>query len=363
MRLALALFVAVLLATTPAADARVNRRALRTYVNDYAAEHHFTGAILVTGNGATLFQGAFGLAERAFNTPIRMDTRFPIASVTKLFTATLILQLVDEGWVSLDAPFGLYLPDYPGAGADRITVRNLLQHNSGIAQFDTIASAEDAFTNGMPAYQRPLDSARLLQLCCSGVLTREPGQSFEYNNADYFALGRIIEHVTGLRYEEALRTRILAPLALANTGMLHWDTPPSALVTTYFWRDDARGLIHDMPVYWENWDAAGGMYSTTSDLNAFATALYSGRLISAQSLQELLTPGLDEYGLGLWSYSIERNGRTIRVAKRPGAIMGANAVLYTLPDNDLTIILLANTNRVDLDVFAQRIADSILASQ
>lgn len=363
MRLIATLAAAALLAAAPIADARVHRRALHSYVATYAVEHNFSGAILVTHNGDTLYQGAFGSAERSFATPMRADARFPIASITKLFTATLILQLVDEGRLELDAPFGRYLPDYPGQGADRVTLRQLLQHTAGIAQFDNIASAEDAFANGIPNYQRPLDSARLLALCCSGALTREPGQSFEYNNADYFVLGRIIERITGQSFSDALRAHILAPLRLANTGMLRWDAPPGALVTTYFWRDDTQTLIHDMPVYWENWDAAGGMYSTTADLHAFATALYGGRLLSQQSLHALLTPGLDDYGLGLWSYTIERNGRSIRVAKRPGSIMGANAVLYVLPDDDLTIILLANTNGADLDLFAQRIADQFLADE
>ncbi len=84
---------------------------------------------------------------------------------------------------------------------------------------------------------------------------------------------------------------------------------------------------------------------------------------ASHATRSLLTPGLDEYGLGLWSYSIEPNGRTVRVAKRPGSIMGANAVFYVLPDDGLTIILLANTNRTDLDLFAQRIADNIGGSR
>lgn len=355
--------IAALTLCLPAADARINQRTLGSFITEYAAEQHFSGAIRITERGRVLYDDAFGLAERAFNTPTSTSSRFPVASITKLFTATMILQLVDEGRISLDAPLGRYLPDYPGAGADHITIRNLLQHTSGITQFDTVASAADAFTNGLPAYQRPLNSARLVQLCCSGALAREPGQSFEYNNADYFVLGRIIESVTGESFADALRNRVLAPLQLASTGMLRWDTPPTALVTTYYWRDDTGTLIHDMPVYWENWDAAGGMYSTTTDLTSFAAALYGGRIVSASSLRELLAPGLDEYGLGLWSYTIQRNGRSIRVAKRPGATMGANAVLYALPDRGITIVLLANTNRTDLDTFAQRIADRIIYEQ
>jgi CubicO group peptidase (beta-lactamase class C family) len=132
------------------------------------------------------------------------------------------------------------------------------------------------------------------------------------------------------------------------------------LAPTYFWRDDQNRLIADMPVYWENWDASGALYSTAGDLARFADALYCGRLVRPELLARLLRPGLDDYGYGLWSYSFTRGGRTWRVAKRPGSIMGANAVLYRLLDRGVTIALLANTNRTDLDAFAQRIANRLV---
>ena len=102
------------------------------------------------------------------------------------------------------------------------------------------------------------------------------------------------------------------------------------------------------------------MYSTAGDLARFADALFGGRLLRPDMLDRMLAPGLDDYGYGLWSYSFTRGGRSWRVAKRPGRIMGANAVLYRLLDTDANIILLANTNRADLDVFAQRIADALV---
>jgi CubicO group peptidase (beta-lactamase class C family) len=118
--------------------------------------------------------------------------------------------------------------------------------------------------------------------------------------------------------------------------------------------------MNDLPAYFENWDAAGAMYSTPSDLARFAEALFGGRLVKPASLAKMLTPGLDDYGYGLWSYDFKRNGRTYRVAKRPGSIMGANTVLYRLIDQKVTIVILANSNEVDLDEFAQRIAEHIV---
>jgi CubicO group peptidase (beta-lactamase class C family) len=327
----------------------------------YARQHDFSGTILVRQRGRTLYARSFGLADRAFGVPHRADTRYRIASITKLFTSVLILQLAGEGRLDLDAPLRNVLPDYPGEGADRVTIHQLLNHTSGLRQWDRVGSYQEAFANGIAQYQAPLDAAALLRRCCAGPLERVPGAEFAYNNADYLVLGRIVERVTGKSYEQALAERILTPLGLTGTGMSHWGAIVPRLAPTYFWRDDERRLIADMPVYWENWDAAGGMYSTVDDLARFADALYGGRLVRADLLARLLRPGLDDYGYGLWSYSVTRGGHAYRVAKRPGSIMGANSVLYRLRDEGVTIVLLANTNRADLDVFAQRLADRIVA--
>lgn len=354
-----ALAVALASAITGEATARLPRDAARA-VAERIESANFNGVAQISIAGGAEYSHAFGPADRAFDTPIQTNTRFPVASVTKIFTSVLILQLADSGALQLDTPFGAYLQDYPGSGADRVTIRQLLNHTSGIAQFDTIGSYQEAFASGLPYYQRPLSGAALVAACCSGALAAEPGARFDYNNADYFILGQIIERLTGQSFEDALRTRILEPLNLRDTGVMHWDAINPRLAHTYFHRDDTGALISDMPVYFENWYAAGAMYSTAADLSRFADALFRGNLISAAARDAFLTPALDEYGLGLWVYSFERGGRTYRVAKRPGSIMGANAVLYRLLDQDITIALLANTNLTDLDRLAQRIANDLI---
>jgi D-alanyl-D-alanine carboxypeptidase len=352
--------VAWLAALVLAASPALAQRPLGRTIEAFARTSDFSGTILVRERGRTPYSRSFGLADRAFAVPAAADTRYRVASITKLFTAVLILQLAQEGRLDLDAPLRAALPDYPGGAADRVTIHHLLSHTSGIAQWDTVGSYQEAVANGIETYQRPLTPEALLARCCSGPLAREPGRTFDYNNADYFVLGRIVERLTGKSFEAALTERILAPLGLRDTFMAHWDAIPLRLAPTYFWRGDLRVLVSDMPVYWENGYAACGMISTAPDLAAFADALHGGRLLRAEMLRRLLTPGLDDYGYGLWSYSFTRNGRTYRVAKRPGSVMGANAVLYRLLDRDVTIVLLANTNRADLDVFAQRIAEALI---
>ena len=115
-----------------------------------------------------------------------------------------------------------------------------------------------------------------------------------------------------------------------------------------------------MPLYWENWDAAGGMYSNPGDLARFADALYGGRLVRPELLARLLRPRAGR--LWLWPVELQRHAERTCLPRRQaaGQHLGAQAVLYRLLDEGVTVILLANTNRADLDVFAQRIADRLI---
>jgi D-alanyl-D-alanine carboxypeptidase len=356
----LAATAALLLAASPRAAVAQPAPDLATFVRDYARAHDFNGTILVHDGGSTRVFESFGVADRAFGVPAANDVKYRVASITKLFTSVLVLQLHQEGKLDMDRPIRTYLPDYPGEGADRVTLHQLLNHTSGIESFDRVTSLQQALENGLEQYQKPHTTDALFRYCCSGRLAGEPGKAFAYNNADYVVLGKIIERVTGKTYAEALAERILRPLGMSDTGVLRQDTIMPRLASTYFYRDDTKQLINDLPVYIENWYAAGAMYSTAADLLTFADALYGGRLLRPEPLRRLLAPGLDEYGYGLWSYSFDRGGRRHRVAKRPGSIMGANSVLYRLLDRGATVILLANTNKTDLDEFAQRIGNLLV---
>jgi CubicO group peptidase (beta-lactamase class C family) len=334
--------------------------ALAPAIRDYARAHGFSGAVLVERRGRTVYRGDFGLADRAFGVPVARDTRFWVASITKAFTAVLVLQLADEGRLDLRAPIRRYLPDYAGAGADRVTVHQLLTHTSGLDQYDRVASYEEAVAKGMEVYQLPHAPAELLARYASGRLVREPGAAFDYNNADYVVLGAIVERVTGASYEEALRRRILAPLGLTATGVLRAQAMVPRLAPTYMRADSAAPLLRDLPVYPENWGAAGAMYSTADDLLAFARALYGGRLLRPATLRAMLTPGLGEYGYGLWVATQDIAGAKHRYAQRPGRIMGANVLLLRYPDDDVTVVILGNTNLADTDAFGYFIGRTVI---
>jgi D-alanyl-D-alanine carboxypeptidase len=332
---------------------------LAEFLADQLKDTGFGGTVLAA-RGDAVERHAFGPAERAFGTPCAADTVYRIASITKLMTATVVTRLAEAGRLDLDAPIAAHLPAYRGEGATRVKVRHLLNHTSGIENYDKdLTGFADAMRNGMPAYQLALTPAELMDRFASGPLVREPGAGFDYNNADYVILGQIIEAVEGVGYEQALRAHVLEPLRMTATAMAPQGVTPR-LASTYYRDGDDGPLWNDLPVYGRNWYAAGGLVSTADDLLAFARGLYGGRLVSAAGLEAMLAPGLDEYGFGQWVSTLKVGETEHRFAQRPGRIMGANTLLLRMLDDDVTVVILANTNLVDTDRLGFRIARHVL---
>lgn len=331
------------------------------FVDSYAKEHNFSGTILIQNNSRISYAKSFGLANRQFKVQNRIETKYKVASLTKAFTAVLILRLYEQGKIDLTKPIKTYLPNYAGEGAAKVTIHQLLNHTSGMANMDrNLTSPESAVKNGMPHYQTPYTTDELLANFCSDKLVNEPGKVFDYNNADYIILGKIIEHIHGKSYEQVLKENILQPLKLDDSGMLYQHNILDNLADTYFFRGDLKALVNDLPVYIENWYAAGAMYSTAHDVLRFSNALFGLKLLRRDTLALMTKPGLDDYGYGVWRYESRFNKKTHTVVKRPGRIMGAQSMLFHLLNEDLTIIILANVDTTNLDEFAAEIGKRIM---
>jgi CubicO group peptidase (beta-lactamase class C family) len=232
---------------------------------------------------------------------------------------------------------------------------------SGLHNMDEGSSLDSALKNGIPQYQRPYTSDQMLAKYCSDPLVKEPGKEFDYNNVDYIILGKIIERITGKSFEKNLQEKILQPLQMKNSGMLFQCNIIDNLADTYFYRDDLKTLVNDLPVYIENWYAAGAMYSTAEDILKFSIALFGKKLLKQVTLDMMFTPGLDEYGYGVWVHkNYEINHKMYTVVKRPGSIMGAQTMLFQILENGSTIIILSNTGTTSLDDFAAEIAKQII---
>jgi CubicO group peptidase (beta-lactamase class C family) len=334
---------------------------INSFIDSFAKRNDFNGSILISKKSGISYQKSFGLANFQFKVPNKNETKYKIASITKLFTSVLIMQLCEQGKIDLTKHIKDYLPEYSGEGGNKITIHQLLNHTSGMANIDTVKSMESALKNGLPVYQKPRTTEELLNEYCSDTLVNEPGKVFDYNNAEYIIFGKIIEKLYNKTYEQVVKENILQPLKMKNSGLLYQQNIIDGLADTYFYRDDIKKLVPDLPVYMENWYAAGSMYSTVNDLLQFTNALFGLKLLRLETLNRMFVPDLGEYGYGVWvheNYGI--NGKKFKIIKRPGQIMGAQGMLFHISGEGSTIIILSNTGTTSLDDFAAEIAKHLV---
>ncbi|PWB20568.1 hypothetical protein DCO46_20685 [Flavobacterium sp. HTF] len=236
-----------------------------------------------------------------------------------------------------------------------MNVRQLLNHTSGMKNTDTV-KGPNFLKHGIGFYHFPYELKDIVNKFCSNDLVNEQGTKFDYNNGEYMILGRILEVIYGRTFEEILNNEILIPLGMQNSGLISQYKVIKGLATPYYKDKSLDHLIPNIPMYVEDFSAAGAMYSTTSDLIKFNNALFNFKLLKKESLDELLTPGLDDYGYSVW---IRDEGKHKRM-ERYGRIAGANAVWFHYLNKDVSIIILSNTNLTDLGDYASRIERAIL---
>jgi CubicO group peptidase (beta-lactamase class C family) len=317
-------------------------------VQFFNQERQFNGAVLVATDGKIDYLRGVGIANRQYQHEIDSKTRFKIASITKTFTAVLILQLYEKGKLDLNATIGTYLGDYKGQGRDRVTIHHLLTYSSGIPNCEG--------DTGIAVYQAPISVDDFIIKYCSGNLEFEPGKQFSYNNGDYVLLGRIIEKITGKSFSQNLEDAILRPLQMENTNMLYSKDIITGLADTYNIDDSTQVFYKDDPMYIENYFSAGAMYSTVEDLLKFDEGIFSHKLLGKKTVELMLTPYPELYGVayGFWVSEATFGDQTFKVANRLGSIWGANAIWLHLLDNKKTFIVLSNTNGTNLlDLTAQ----------
>lgn len=186
----------------------------------YAANHLFNGSVLVAENDKVIFKKGYGSANMEWKIPNAVDTKFRIGSVTKQFTATLILLLEQEGKINLQEKISKYLPWYRKDSGDKITIEHLLKHTSGIPNYTVRADV----MNDIAIHD--YSPKEIAEKFCSGDPEFEPGTKFKYNNSAYFLLGVIVEEITKKPYAENLKEKIFEPLKMKNSGI---DSPKALL--------------------------------------------------------------------------------------------------------------------------------------
>ncbi|MGF2411313.1 serine hydrolase domain-containing protein [Ferruginibacter sp.] len=321
-------------------------------VANYAATKGFSGSVLVAHKGKIIFSKNIGLANRQDKISISPVSKFKICSITKTFTATIILQLMEEGKLDLNQTIGSYLPGYNGEARDKVALHQLLTYSSGIENADQGSEA-------MYVLQMPVDT--IIARYCSGKLVTVPGKQMNYKNAEYIILGKIIEKITGQPYEIVLNQRILQPLKMHNSGYLKNKDIIVGLVSNYL--TDSTGKFYNDDPYWiENFYASGSMYSTAQDLLQFDQALFTNKLLKKETVQLMITSYPELWGVAysFWVNEQQFGNTTTLVMDRRGSISGANTAWYHFIKENKTIIVFSNSNAADVVEIREKIAAALL---
>lgn len=311
-------------------------------VRYYADQQKFMGSVLVARAEVIIFQKSYGYANLEWRMPSADDGKFEIGSVTKQFTAACILLLQEQGKLNVDDPVKKYYAEAPPAW-DKITLRNLLTHTSGLPNFTS-------FPDYLPTETLPTTPEKLIERFRDKSLEFQPGTKWAYSNSNYIVLGYVIEKTSGTSYAEFLQKNVLEKLEMANSGI---DDPKAILphrvsgyMPTLKGPENANYVNMTVPY------AAGAMYSTTGDLLKWNLGLYGGKLLKPESLVQMTTPFKDNYGFGLFVST--ENGH--KVISHGGGIEGFNAEVNYYPDDKLTVVTLANINGPEAGEIAKDLA-------
>jgi len=298
-----------------ASDSALAAKVLR-YVGRLAQADIFSGTILLAHRGEALVRKAYGLAHQSYRIKNRIDTRYCIGSLNKMFTGVAIMQLVQQGSIDLNDPINHYLPDWDIQSADKITIHHLLTHTSGLG---TIFN-ETFFASSRDRY-RNLDS--YVPLFVNDPLAFEPGTSWQYSTAGYILLGMIIEQVSGLSYDDYVRIHIHEVANMSDTACYEMDAPVPNLAYGYTHFDlnqqvvslDRRSNLF-LSLY--KGTSTGGGFSTVDDLLQFALALQENSLLDPEHTQRIISPQVQTGGAPHTAY-----GYGFEVTQTPqGSIIG-----------------------------------------
>jgi CubicO group peptidase (beta-lactamase class C family) len=311
-------------------------------IRSYAAIKQFNGNVLVVQKGKSVFSKSYGFADFEWKIANDKETKFRIGSITKQFTAMLIMQLKQDGKLDLDSAITTYLPWYRRETGNTITIRNLLAHTSGLRNY----TERPDFHNRLA--HLTIDQKTFAEQYCQEDLEYEPNTQFKYCNTDYYLLGLIIEAVSGESYAKTLKERILNKTGMHNTGIDSISTILSKRAKGYEY--GFEGYVNADPINMSTSTyAAGAMYSTVEDLLLWQKALEGTSLLSEENKKHFFTPGLGNYAFGIY-VNKTKDGKT--AIGHPGGINGFSSFMIRFVEDDIIIILLDNTTagrRVNLD--------------
>jgi D-alanyl-D-alanine carboxypeptidase len=307
--------------------------------------------VALAKNGTMLYSQAYGVSDLTTRQAALPNAIFEIGSITKQFTAALIMKLQEQGQLHVDDSIATYMPEYSFPSA--ITLRMMLTHTSGLADFTNFPQLGDWVKNGV-------SEATVLTAVSLAPLQFQPGTQYSYSNSNFFALGTIIEKLTGQSYSANLQQDIFQPLGMTNT---FYSLPPVGQSATGYTNNGA-GLVP--AIIWDRSAAfaAGALSSNVYDLVAWDNALIHGKVISPASFQAMTTsngfqiPGGGSYGFGLalWTF----NNRPI--IWHDGQIGGFTAETAVFLDSGFAIVVLTNDQDANPDMVVLALMNAVCNS-
>jgi CubicO group peptidase (beta-lactamase class C family) len=340
-----------------APDEKSLKNRIRDYLNALKESPFFSGNVLIARNGKILLHQCTGWADVEKKQRIRRDTRFYIASVSKMFVASAILQLCDRGLLQADDPLSKFIPEYPRHIADQVTVHHLLTHTSGI-ELDEIP----AFNAAEPRSIREMVDLQILYIPQVKELAEYtlPGE-YNYTNEGYALLARIVEVCSGMEYWEYVKQHIFEPCGMKNTVPAHLNHQPVNTAVGYSNRRPGDGTFptasqHAIRISQNSFaHPAGGIFSTTADLWAFSRRLFSGKLLSAKSLEQMTSLQAPVFENSSYGYGLQIDKSAAgTVWGHGGDKIGFNSRLDYYPESGYTVIVLCNKDQA-----AKNLADFV----
>lgn len=326
-----------------ATSAQTKEEKLQELLLAYCATNDFNGTALVFQNGKILLNQGYGFANTATKSKNYSHTVFQLGSVSKQFTAAIILKLEEEGKLKVTDKLAKYFPNYPKG--DSITIHHLLSHTSGIYNY---TSDGEFMQNGV---DKPITQAQMLALFENKPLSFAVGSQMEYSNSNFMLLGYIIEKVAKQSYEKTVRDYILKPLQMNNSGFDYVnlklkdnskDNRNKALPYYAIKNEEsfAAKFVDSTVSY-----AAGAMYSTTEDMLKWHNSLLNRKILKTKSLEKAFTPYKNNFGYGWVIDSLY--GR--KAVYHNGSILGFTSNIYRVEADNICVILLANIGTQKID--------------
>jgi len=314
---------------------------IANYLEDLDAEEKFSGAVLIAKDGDPVLESAYGFANRNYDVPNRPDTKFNLGSMNKMFTAVAVLQLVEQGKISVDDKVIEQLPEYPNPEvAENVTIHQLLTHTSGLGDIQTKEYRETS----KDRYKALKDN---LPLFVDKPLLFEPGTQGSYSNAGFIVLGLIIEGATGGTYYDYVRENIYQPCGMTDTDSFEADRVVPNIAIGYAGNIRNYGDLASN-IYWLPYkgNSAGGGYSTIGDMLRFSNCLLNHQLLSPAFTGILLEEKVDspipamegKYAYGFMVGMVNDH----RVVGHGGSHHGVCSNLEIFPDLGYTVVILSN---------------------